>query len=32
MVTFDSDGQHMLSDLPVFLQKFEDDPALQAAL
>lgn len=32
VVTFDSDGQHMLSDLPVFLQKFENDPALQAAL
>ena len=32
MVTFDSDGQHLLSDLPGFLQPFEQDEHLEVAL
>lgn len=32
VVTFDSDGQHLLSDLPNFLVEFEKNPDLEAAL
>ena len=32
VVTFDSDGQHLLSDLPGFLQPFEQDEHLEVAL
>lgn len=32
VVTFDSDGQHQIEDLPGFLQAFEQDPSLEIAL
>lgn len=32
VVTFDSDGQHLLGDLPHFLEKFEQDESLEVAL
>ena len=32
VVTFDSDGQHLLSDLPNFLEKFEEDESLEVVL
>ena len=32
MVTFDSDGQHLLSDLPNFLEKFKEDESLEVVL
>lgn len=32
VVTFDSDGQHRLSDLPNFIKAFEDDTQLEIAL
>ena len=32
VVTFDSDGQHLLSDLPNFLEKFKEDESLEVVL